>query len=74
MLASGLAFCGDNSGTCHGAPVTAMGWNLLDTFGGGNDLGAMDNFSIPAVQEPSRLALLASGLVGGLAALRRKIR
>ena len=25
-LASGLAFCADNSRTSNGAPVTAMGW------------------------------------------------
>lgn len=74
MLASGLAFCGDNSGTSNGAPVTAMDWDLFDTFGGGNDFGAMANLSIPAVPEPSSPALLAGGLVGGLAALRRKIR
>ena len=34
----------------------------------------MANLSIPAVPEPSSPALLAGGLVGGLAALRRKIR
>jgi len=73
MLASGLVFCGDNW-TSNGAQVTAKGWDLFDTFGGLNDFRAMDNFSIPAVEEPSSLALLASGLVGGLAALRRKTR
>jgi hypothetical protein len=72
-LGSGLAFCGNNSGACNGAPVTEMGWDLFDTFGGGDDFGAMDNFSISAVPEPSSLVLIAGGLVGGLAVLRRKL-
>lgn len=61
MLASGPAFCSDNSGTSNGAPVTAMDWDLFDTLGGGNDFGTMANLSIPAVPEPSSPALLNSG-------------
>jgi hypothetical protein len=73
-IGSGLAFCGNNSGPCNGAPVTTMGWDIFDTFGNGNDIGAMDNFSVSTpVPEPSSLMLLASGLVGGLALLRRKL-
>ena len=41
MLASGLAFGGDNSGASNGAPGTALDWDLFNTFGGGNDFGAM---------------------------------
>ena len=40
------------------------GLDLFDTFGGGNDFGAMDDFGIPAIPEPSSRALPASGLVG----------
>ena len=42
----GLAFCGNNFGTSTGAPVTTMSWDLFDSFGNGNDFGAIDNFSI----------------------------
>jgi hypothetical protein len=42
------------------------GWHFCG--GGGNDFAAMGNFSISSVPEPSSLTLLASGLVGGLAA------
>jgi uncharacterized repeat protein (TIGR01451 family) len=44
-LASGLPFCGDN-GPCAGAAVTTYGTSLFDTFGGGNDTGYIDNFSL----------------------------
>jgi hypothetical protein len=72
-LATGLAFCGNNHGNCNGAPVTTMGWDLFDSFGGGNDLGAMDNFSISTTTpEPGTLGLLGSGLLVGIGIVRRK--
>jgi len=44
-LASGVPFCGDN-GACAGAHVSTYGTSLFDTFGGGNDTGYIDNFSL----------------------------
>lgn len=64
VLASGLSFCGNNFGTCNGAPVTSMGWDIFDSFGGGNDLGAMDNFVIASVPEPATWAMMLIGFAG----------
>jgi hypothetical protein len=65
VISSGLPFCGNNSVTmCNGAPVTTMGWDLFDTFGNGSDIGAMDNFAIASVPEPSSWAMMLMGFVG----------
>jgi len=75
QLAMNVPFCGDN-GPCNGGLVGSYGDGLFDTFGGGNDFGYMDNFSLgtlQAVPEPGTLALLASGLMGVAAAVRRRI-
>ena len=79
VIASGLSFCGNNSLTmCNGAEVTSMGWDLFDTFGGGNDLGAMDNFAIASIPEPSTWAMMLLGFAGlgfaGYRASRRSVR
>lgn len=76
VIASGLSFCGNNSTTtCNGAPVTTMGWDLFDSFGGGNDIGAMDNFGIGSVPEPSTWAMLLLGFAGlGFAGYRASRR
>ena len=73
-VAANLAFCGNNFGVCNGAPVTSMGWDLFDSFGGANDLGAMDNFSIAIpTPEPATITLLGAGVLGlGLLRCRRR--
>jgi hypothetical protein len=77
VIASGLSFCGNNFGNCNGAAVTPMGWDLFDTFGGGNDLGAMDNFAIASIPEPSTWAMMLLGFAGlgfaGYRASRRSV-
>ena len=47
-LASGLAFCGSNSG-CSGAHISSFGDAIFDTFGGASNFGYLDNFSIGPV-------------------------
>ena len=72
QLGTNVPFCGDN-GPCAGAAVSSYGTSLFDTFGGGNDSGYMDNFSLANVPEPSSIALLGSGIAGLAAVLRRRI-
>jgi hypothetical protein len=61
-LAAGVAFCGDN-GPCTGAPVTSLRTVIFDSFGGGQDAGYLDNFSISTVPEPGTLALVCAALM-----------
>ena len=64
QFASGVAFCGDNN-PCLGANVAAYGDGLFDSFGGGNALGLLDNFSVSTVDstpEPASLVLMGMGL------------
>lgn len=68
-LASNLAFCGNNSGPCNGAPVGNVNADaLFDTFGGtpgSNDSGFIDNFSdttATATPEPTFYIPLVLGL------------
>lgn len=63
-IASKLSFCGNNSGACNGANVASMGWTLFDSFGGGTDIGAMDNFAIASVPEPPTWAMMLVGFAG----------
>ena len=75
QLGTNVAFCGDN-GPCGGAHIGAYGDGLFDTFGGGNDTGYLDNFSVGTVTstpEPSSLMLVGSGAVGLAGVLRRKL-
>jgi hypothetical protein len=59
---------------CNGASVTTIGWDLFDSFGGGNDLGAMDNFAI-AVPEPSTWAIMLLGFAAlGFASYWRSLK
>jgi hypothetical protein len=76
QLAMNVPFCGDN-GPRLGEFVGSYGDGFFDTFGGGNDFGYMDNYSVgtvEAVPEPGSLALLASGILGAVVTVRRKIR
>jgi len=67
LIASGLAFCGSNSG-CTGAPVASYADSFFDVFGSTNstDEGYMDNFSLTqstgAAPEPGTLLLMGAGL------------
>ena len=74
-VAANVAFCGDN-GPCLGAFVGSYGDGFFDTFGGGNDIGYLDNFrvaTVAATPEPASLVLLGTGLVGVVGVLRRKL-
>jgi hypothetical protein len=74
VLASNLAFCGDNS-VCAGAPVTEGQFlSFFDSFGavGANDSGGLDNISLTSsVPEPATYGLTAVALLAG-ALLRRR--
>jgi hypothetical protein len=72
QLASNVAMCGDNS-ICAGAHVNSFGSGIFDTFGGGNDKGYIDNYSVSEVPEPSSLMLLGTGLAGFAGVIRRKL-
>jgi hypothetical protein len=66
LLDSNVAICGSD-GACTGATESTFGDGLFDTFGGGNDSGYMDNYSVTlvtATPEPGNVALIALGLVG----------
>jgi PEP-CTERM motif len=74
QLGTNVPFCGDN-GPCLGETVSSYGTGLFDTFGGGNDSGYMDNYSVSTVPEPSSIALLGSGILSLAGMLwRRTIR
>ena len=75
QLGSNVPFCGDN-GPCLGEHVASYGTGFFDTFGGGNDSGYLDNYSVsnvPSVPEPGSIALLGSGIVGLAGVLRRRM-
>jgi hypothetical protein len=74
LLASDVPFCGGNA-TCAGANLSTFGDGFFDTFGGGNDSGYMDNYSVTLVTptpEPS-MALPLVLLLGMGLALRNKL-
>ena len=77
-IASNVAFCGNNSGPCNGANVSAYSDGFFDSFGatGVNDMGILDNYSVSTPDTtplPAALPLFASGLGGlGLLGWRRK--
>ncbi len=63
QLGTNATFCGSN-GACAGGYIGAYGDGLFDSFGGGNDIGYMDNYSVSTVPEPGSLMLLGAGLLG----------
>lgn len=75
LLASNVAFCGDNS-VCAGAVLGTLGAPVFDTVGLagtiGNDSGFMDNLLVQTVPEPSTIALLGTGLLFIVRRTRRK--
>jgi|HubBroStandDraft_6_1064221.scaffolds.fasta_scaffold01041_4 hypothetical protein len=73
QLGTNVPFCGDN-GPCLGEHVSSYGTGFFDTFGGGNDSGYMDNYSVSSVPEPSSIALFGSGILGLAAVLKRRMR
>jgi hypothetical protein len=76
VLASNLAFCGDNS-VCAGEAVTEGAFSsFFDVFAtaNSNDLGAIDNLSLSSVApEPATYGLTGIALLAG-ALLRRRRR
>jgi hypothetical protein len=73
-LATDLPFCGSNAG-CTGASSPSFGDGFFDTFGGGNDSGYIDNYSVTLVTptpEPSTILPLVL-LLGMGFALRHKL-
>jgi hypothetical protein len=72
----------DNSLISANAPfvggfVGAFGDGLFDTFGGGNDFGYIDNYSVAnvsGVPEPASITLFGSGVLGLAAAARRRFK
>jgi hypothetical protein len=74
LLDSDVPFCGSN-GACTGATLSTFANGLFDTFGGGNDSGYMDNYSVTlvtATPEPSTALPLVLLLGIGLA-LHKKL-
>ncbi len=73
LVQSGAPFCGNNSGPCNGATVSAYSDSIFDGFGGPpneNDDGFMDNFNLSNAPEPGSLLLFSSGLA---LLIRRKL-
>jgi hypothetical protein len=77
LLASNLPFCGSN-GSCTGATLNTYANGFFDSFGGGNDSGYLDNYSVTLVTstpEPSTTIPMVSVLVAGVTLLwRRRFR
>ena len=73
QLGTNVPFCGDN-GPCLGEHVSSYGTGFFDTFGGGNDSGYMDNYSVSSVPEPGSIALLGSGILGLAGVWKRRVR
>jgi hypothetical protein len=74
-LDSNVPFCGSD-GACTGATLSTFADGLFDGFGGGNDSGFMDNYSVTlvtATPEPGNIGLIALGLVG-IGLVRRKMQ
>jgi hypothetical protein len=74
LLGSNVPFCGDHT-VCAGGPVGAYSLGSFETYGGGKDFGYMDNYSVrnSTAPEPGSLWLLACGLMGTFAVLRRSM-
>ncbi len=77
LLASNVPFCGSNA-SCTGATLNTYANGFFDSFGGGNDSGYLDNYSVTLVTstpEPSTTIPMVSVLVAGVGlVLRRRFR